>query len=60
MENQVKVFESAEFGSVRTVDVNGVPYFVGRDVATILAYAKPENAIATHVDGDDTLKQGKL
>ena len=58
MENQVKVFESAEFGSVRTVEVNGVPYFVGRDVATILAYAKPENAIATHVDGDDTLKQG--
>lgn len=58
MENQVKVFESAEFGSVRTVEVGEVPYFVGRDVATILAYAKPENAIATHVDGDDTLKQG--
>lgn len=58
MENQVKVFESAEFGSVRTVEVNGEPYFVARDVATILAYAKPENAIATHVDGDDTLKQG--
>lgn len=58
MENQVKVFESAEFGSVRTVEVNGELYFIARDVATILAYAKPENAIATHVDGDDTLKQG--
>lgn len=58
MENQLKVFTNSEFGSVRTVEVNGVPYFVGRDVATILAYAKPENAIATHVDGDDTLKQG--
>ena len=60
MENQVKVFESAEFGSVRTVEVNGEPYFVGRDVATILGYAKPQNAIATHVDEDDALKQGIL
>lgn len=60
MENQVKVFESAEFGSVRTVEVNGEPYFVGKDVATILGYAKPQNAIATHVDEDDALKQGIL
>lgn len=60
MENQVKVFESAEFGSVRTVEVNGEPYFVGKDVAIILGYAKPQNAIATHVDEDDALKQGIL
>lgn len=60
MENQVKVFESAEFGSVRTVEVNGEPYFVGKDVAIILGYTKPQNAIATHVDEDDALKQGIL
>lgn len=60
MENQVKVFESAEFGSVRTVEVNGEPYFVGKDVAIILGYAKPQNAIATHVDEDDALKRGIL
>lgn len=60
MGNQVKVFESTEFGSVRTVEVEGTPYFVGRDVATILGYAKPQNAIATHVDEDDALKQGIL
>ena len=53
MENQVKVFESAEFGSVRTVDIEGVPYFVGRDVATILAYTNPQKAIRDHVDDED-------
>lgn len=56
--NQIKVFESTEFGKVRTVQIGGEPYFVGKDVAEILGYAKPENAIATHVDEDDTLKQG--
>lgn len=53
MENQVKVFESAEFGSVRTVEVNGVPYFVGRDVATILGYKNIPDAISKHVDEED-------
>lgn len=53
MENQVKVFESAEFGSVRTVEVNGEPYFVGRDVATILGYKNISDAISTHVDEED-------
>lgn len=56
--NEIKVFESTEFGKVRTVQIGGEPYFVGKDVAEILGYAKPENAIATHVDEDDTLKQG--
>lgn len=58
MENQIKVFENTEFGSVRTIEVNNEPYFVGKDVATILGYAKPLNALATHVDEDDSLKQG--
>lgn len=53
MENQVKVFESAEFGSVRTVEVNGVPYFVGRDVASILGYTNPRKALIDHVDVED-------
>lgn len=46
---------------VRTVTINEEPYFVGRDIADILGYKKPENAIANHVDGEDkttTLIQG--
>ena len=46
---------------VRTVTINNEPYFVGKDVATILGYKKPENAIANHVEDEDkttTLIQG--
>lgn len=58
--NEVTIFENPEFGKVRTTLIDGEPYFVGKDVAGILGYAKPENAIATHVDEDDTLKQGVI
>lgn len=44
------VFEAQQ---VRTTTINGEPWFVGRDVATILGYAKPQNAISAHVDEDD-------
>ncbi|WP_146548782.1 BRO-N domain-containing protein [Rummeliibacillus suwonensis] len=57
---QVKVFEYLN-QKVRTVLVDDEAYFVGKDVATILGYVKPENAIATHVDIEDkttTLIQG--
>ena len=56
MKNQI--FKSKEFGQIRTCMVNGETYFVGKDVASALGYKKPENAIAIHVDKDDTLKQG--
>ena len=38
MNNKIKVFENAEFGSVRTVTINGEPWFVGKDVAIISEY----------------------
>lgn len=43
---------------VRTLTINDEPWFVGKDVAESLGYAKPLNAIATHVEEDDSLKQG--
>ena len=51
--NEIKIFNNPEFGKVRTMEINGEPYFVGKDVAIILGYAKPENAIANHVDTED-------
>ena len=51
--NEIKIFDNPEFGKVRTMEINGEPYFVGKDVAIILGYAKPENAIAKHVDTED-------
>jgi prophage antirepressor-like protein len=51
--NELKIFENTELGSVRTVVLEGVPYFVGKDVADILGYANPLKAIRTHVDDED-------
>lgn len=39
--------------NVRTVVIDDEPYFVGKDVAEILGYAKPRNAISVHVDDED-------
>lgn len=61
MDNNLQVFTNEEFGSVRTVTINGEPWFVGKDAAVALGYAKPENAITRHVDTEDktsTLIQG--
>ena len=58
MNNQIKIFDSKQFGQIRATEINGTPYFVGRDVAIALGYAKPENALSQHVDNEDTLKRG--
>lgn len=50
--NTPQIF-SFEHNEVRTVLVNDEPYFVGKDVAEILGYSKPRNAISTHVDEED-------
>ena len=56
--NELQVFSNQEFGTIRTTEINGEPFFVGKDVAEALGYEKPRNAIAQHVDPDDALKQG--
>lgn len=58
--NDLTVFKNESFGEIRTLVINGEPWFVGKDVATILGYAKPLNALAVHVDDDDSLKQGLI
>ena len=61
MNTNIQIFTNDIFGEIRTCQVNNQIMFVGKDVATALGYAKPENAIATHVDTDDkttTLIQG--
>lgn len=58
--NEVQLF-NFENHEVRSLLINSEPWFVGRDVAEVLGYKKPENAIANHVDDDDkttTLIQG--
>lgn len=49
----LKIFKNEEFGEIRTVQLNNETYFVGKDIAEALGYAKARNAIATHVADED-------
>lgn len=51
--NELKVFTNREFGQVRTVEIGGEPWLVGKDVAEALGYSNPQKAIRDHVDDDD-------
>ena len=51
--NEMMVFNNPEFGSVRTVCIDGEPWLVGKDVAEILCYSNPRKALIDHVDADD-------
>lgn len=51
--NDLQIFSNPEFGQVRTVEIDGQPWLVGKDIAEALGYAKPQNAIARHVDTED-------
>ena len=51
--NDLLVFSNDEFGEVRTVEINGEPWFVGKDVAKALGYSNPRKALQDHVDEED-------
>lgn len=50
---QLKIFESEEFGQVRTINIDGEPWFVGKDVAISLEYSNPQKALRDHVEEED-------
>jgi len=50
---ELQVFTNPEFGEIRTVEVNGVPWFVGKDVSEALGYTNPRKALIDHVDPED-------
>lgn len=51
--NELQIFNNPEFGNIRTIERDGEPWFVGKDVAAALGYEKPQNAISAHVDNKD-------
>ena len=50
---EMQIFENQEFGTVRTVELDGEPWLVGKDVAQALGYSNPRKALADHVDEED-------
>ena len=58
--NNLQVFKNEEFGEVRTATINGEAWFVGKDVAVILGYSNPSEAIKDHIDKEDKLNSKTL
>lgn len=59
--NELQIFNNEEFGQVRTVEMDGKPYFVGKDVANALGYSNPRDAISRHCRGvvkHDSFREG--
>ncbi|QEK11658.1 hypothetical protein FQB35_04385 [Crassaminicella thermophila] len=55
--NDLQIFKNREFGQVRVVTKDNEPWFVGKDVATILGYSNASKAVMVHVDDDDKIKE---
>lgn len=53
--NNIQVFNNPEFGDIRTVEIDGEPWFVGKDVATALGYVNASKAVSVHVHEEDKL-----
>ena len=51
--NEIKIFNNEEFGSVRVMEIDGEPWFVGKDITTALGYTNPTKAMQDHVDKED-------
>ena len=53
--SELQIFNSEEFGEIRTVTIDDEPWFVGKDVALALGYRNTKDALATHVENCDKI-----
>lgn len=51
--SEVMLFRHEQFGEIRTLNIDGEPWFVGKDIALSLGYTNPAKALRDHVDSDD-------
>ena len=51
--NEIKVFTNEDFGTIRTIEIEGEPWFVGKEVAEKLGYSNTRDALLRHVDEED-------
>lgn len=58
--NELKIFNNNEFGEIRVLEKDGVPWFVGKDVSQILGYSNHSKALLDHVDKEDKLNNDSL
>jgi prophage antirepressor-like protein len=55
MNMEIQIFKNERFGEVRTMVINGEPWFVGKDVASVLGYSNHRKALIDHIDADDKM-----
>ena len=53
--NKLQIFNSAEFGEIRTVTIDNEPWFVGKDVALALGYSNASKVVSVHVEEEDRI-----
>ena len=53
MNNEIQLFRNDDFGEIRTVMIDGEPWFVGKDVAVTLGYSNTRDTLIRHVDTED-------
>ena len=53
--SELEIFNNEEFGQVRSIEVEGEPYFVAKDIAIALGYSDTSDAIKRHVEEEDKL-----
>jgi len=53
MQNDLQIFENNDFGKVRVIDIDGQPWFLGKDVTNALGYQNTRKALIDHVDSED-------
>lgn len=51
--NELQIFKNEKFGEIRTLNIDGEPWFVGKDIAATLGYSNASKAVIDHVDGED-------
>jgi prophage antirepressor len=51
--SKIQIFKNDNFGAIRTLEISGEPWFVGKDVAEVLGYSNPQKAVRDHIDDDD-------
>ena len=53
MDHNMQIFENEQFGKIRTVEIDGSVWFVGKDAAKSLGYSNTRKALSDHVDDED-------
>lgn len=51
--DKLQIFKNEEFGEIRSLEINNEPYFIGKEIATILGYKNGSRDIKRHVDEED-------